>query len=139
MNVILQSNSVFMEVGELDTESGMISASRKIDPSMKTDGIYEIIDGDILAIYHENGKVYGKISNTTFEIGDEISATIAPDGSENILSIIRDESPFIEYRYTPKPADEGDPTPFVESEDVDFCVFFRNIINTPERRELFIS
>ena len=60
--------------------------------------------------------------------------------SENIynISIVKDDDLIFTLTYNRPRIDpplELDPTPFVEEEDFDFCLFLLNVLSDPGRKE----
>ncbi len=137
MKVILQSSTVFMEIGELDTLSGDFFVYKKECPSVETDGVYDFIDNDFAAIFFADGQVQVRLAEFSTAATERVSARVIRNHGVNELVISRDGEDVFSYRYTAPEWNSRDPTPFVDKEDEDFCLFISNIINSPERKALF--
>lgn len=137
MKVKLQSSEVFFEVGELDTSSGDFRVRKKETPSEATDGIYDFVGKDLLAIFFADNDVHVRIGDFSIAATENVSARIYLKKEVNNLVISNNGNVIFSYKYRPKAPDPLDPTPFVGKEDCDFCLFISNIINSPERKALF--
>lgn len=134
----MQSVDKFTEVGELDMKSGIFQALEKIEP-VKLQGTYSFVGEDLVALFCFNGRVFVKVGTEIVQITEDTSAVIEAAENENIFRILEGGSQVLAYTYIPQKGIDGDMTPFVDSEDDDFCLFVANIINSPARQGVLIE
>ena len=79
------------------------------------------------------------MDNKDFELTAQTHIKIVHlDDGANCIIVLRNGVSLFTWAYrrpTVDPPMEYDPTPFVEHEDFDFCLFVHNVANDPGRRE----
>lgn len=139
MKIRLQNQDKFLEFGELDTITGSFQTYTKDAPVFIKGGSFSYCEDDLLAIFVKNNRIIAKIGDKEIPIRNGISASLETFEKHNVLRVFDGKKEALSYKYIPEKGIPGDMTPFVDREDNDFLLFMANVINTPERQEVFIE
>jgi hypothetical protein len=141
--VLLQSMDKFDNLAELDTGTGQISYfSRRANPkaaSRPIRGAIAQLHGRTLCLYREAGALHFRVDNEDFELTEKTHVELVRTQDDvNRITVLRNGVPLFTWTYQRPaiyPPLELDPTPFIEEEDFDFCLFVHNVVNDPSRRK----
>jgi hypothetical protein len=140
--VLLQSQDVFDELAEVNTETWQVSfLSKRQDPSLArkpVSGRYSIVDGEMCALYRLDNKLCLRVGEQTFEITDAVEARLNRQPDIHIFQLLSNGNLLLEFTYSAPTLDvplTDDPTPFVEEEDFDFPLFVNNVLHDTGRRQ----
>jgi hypothetical protein len=141
--VLLQSMDVFDNLAELSTSTGQVSwLSKHAHPELTSHPVHGSIaqlHGRTLCLYRQEGVLHFRVDHEDFELTKETSIKLERVRDRvNSISVLRSGTPLFTWAYqrpTIDPPLELDPTPFVDEEDFDFCLFVHNVMNDPSRRE----
>lgn len=137
MKILLQNHMKFLEVGKLDTVSGSFQTFEKKGLAHVKSGSYSYYKNDLLVIYIIKDNLTTKIGAKEIPINANISAILEKFDTHNVMKIFDDGKEIFSYKYIPEKEVLDDMTPFIDEEDNDFLLFITNIINSPERQEVF--
>lgn len=138
--MILECNDDFDQLAELDPETASVQFwSRKQHPELTASvaGCFSKVNGTMVSLYRVNGLLYFRIGDQEFEITEDSSSTLVPDGKHRVFQLHQGENTLVNLRYlTPQPEIplSIDPTPFVEEEHFDFLLFMHNVLTVAGRR-----
>lgn len=146
--VLLQSNDRFDSLAELDTSTGQISwFSRSADPARASSPVHGHVgqmQGRILCLYRdEAGILHFRVDNVDLELTENTHVELERVRDDaNRITILRNGILLFAWTYQRpviEPSLEYDPTPFIEEEHFDFCLFVYNVANDPGRREIIYT
>lgn len=134
--VWLQSNEKFDDIAELDVESGEWKICRREENvHVQTDGFFSILSQVFCAIFRSGNQLHFRIGDKQFELTEGVEIAVNGALEKRFLSVRRRGSPEIEFEYSLSSfAIDGDITPFLEDEDLDFGLFLSNIATDPNRQ-----
>jgi hypothetical protein len=102
-------------------------------------GIFTEIKNKYLSLFREGNKLYFVIDSDIYLIDDTSSVDIKKiEKNKYQLSLFDDDNIVATYDYVKphiNPQLGLDPTPFIEEENFDFCLFIKNVVNDKDRRE----
>jgi hypothetical protein len=141
--ILMQSLDKFDDLADLDINTGYISwFSRRANPAVASRPIHGHIaqlHGRILCLYRRGGVLHFRVDGEDFELTKNTSVNLERVRHDTNRIIVTQEGTLLfSWTYQRRvvfPPLELDPTPFVEEEDFDFCLFVYNVANDPERRE----
>lgn len=134
-NQLLEVNDCFKIVRELNKAN----FSAKNAPS--TCGIYSVIDGELIAILASKGCLVFLHNNKPTFIKENTCAKIEFTGPKSRFSLKEGGKTIFFVEFNPivvKVIHEFDPTP-LEEEDFNIFLLSKNIINSRERRKVFLE
>jgi hypothetical protein len=140
--ILLQSQDKFNDLAQLDTATGQIFwLSRCTHPEAVAQAVcghIARIGEHILCLYRLGGVLHFRIDSADWELNEEIEISLQDiQEGKNRLTIARQGVPLVSLDYRRsviRPPLAVDPTPFVEEEDFDFCLFVCNVVNDPDRK-----
>jgi hypothetical protein len=141
--VFLQSMDKFDDLAELDINTGKISwFSRRADftaVSRPIQGHIAQLYGRTLCLYRQAGLLHFRVENQDFELTENTHIKLERLHNDvNCITVLRNGAVVFTWTYQRPalyPPIEIDPTPFIEGEHFDFCLFVYNVANDPDRRE----
>lgn len=142
MVIVLQCLERYDTLAVLDPEIGSISWSSRqgfvSECPASICGVASRLDGRILCFYRHGGALHFRSDDQDFELGHTDSTQYqAIERGLAEFSILREGQPLYSWAYRRPVIDpplELDPTPFVEEEQFDVCLFVHNVLSSPERR-----
>jgi hypothetical protein len=143
MTILLQSSDNYNDLARYNPETGeIVNLSRLSAPStnlVPIVGPFSIVQGSLLMLYRHLGELHLRIDDDDFEIRDE-NQTVLTNIQDNVYEfvLLKDDTELYKWRYVLPAIDPPlslDPTPFVEEEHFNFCLFVHNILTDPERRK----
>lgn len=141
--ILLESNDRFDDLAELNTSTGQVSwFSRRANltaASRPVRGHIAKLHGRTLCLYREAGVLHFRVNNEDFELTEKTYVKLERiEDNVNRITVLRDGDEMFTWTYRRpviEPPLEIDPTPFVEEEHFDFCLFVYNVAGDPSRRE----
>ena len=141
--IYLQSVDYFDQLAELDTNTGQISLflrhERPAALSQQIRGAFAQLQGRILCLYRQAGLLHFRVDNEDFELTENTEVKLEHvEDDFNRITVLRDGVSLFTWTYQSPivyPSLEIDPTPFVEEEDFDFCLFVYKVAKDPARKE----
>ena len=138
--LILQSRDVFERLASLQPESNQVTwFARQPGMHYSIQGTIAEVGDYLCFLYRQDGVLHFRANDEDFILDEGVSVQLRDMIKDHKqLSIHRDDSQLfaLEYRVPePIPPLDQDPTPFVEEEDYDFCLFVYNVANSKNRRE----
>jgi hypothetical protein len=142
--MLLQSFDNFSQVAFFDPHSGVLT-NRDVAESLeefKPCGHYTTIEGKAMALYVSEGLLHLYINGAVFALTEDVKAELVRSAGQSMFLLMCELEPVMRILYQPEIIDPPlvyDPTPFAEEEDHDFLLFVHNVINVPERRQLYLE
>ncbi len=140
--VLLQSMDNFDKFAELDTNAAQISYfSRHEKPaaSHQIRGTFAQLHGRTLFLYRVAGLLHFRVDNDDFGLTENTEVRLERLHDDlNRVSVLRDGISLFTWIYRRPmiyPPLEIDPTPCIEEEHFDFCLFVYNVVNDAVRKE----
>jgi len=141
--VLMQSLDTFDDLAELDINTGRIRwFSRRANSAAVSRPIHGHIaqlHGRTLCFYRRGGVLHFRVDNKDFELTENTLVNLVRvDHDTNCIKVTREGTSLFSWTYRRPlvfPPLGLDPTPFIEEEDHDFCLFVYNVANDPGRRE----
>lgn len=97
------------------------------------------LDGRIVCLYREAGQLHFRVNDIDCELTENTKVSLVRIREDaNRFTVLRDGITLFTWTYQRpviEPPLELDPTPFVEEEHFDFCLFVYNVVNDLGRRE----
>lgn len=139
MNKYLQSADRFKEVARLENGKLHFLLKESVNDfeARSICGRYSIVDGCALMLYRNDSSIIVGAGNQSVVLNDGVSARLKKGLLSNRLVLLKGGEELLSLKYKPKvktPAERVDPTPFVEEEDRDFCLFVCNVVNDHARQ-----
>ena len=140
--IVLQSMDRFDSMAVLDSDTGQISWFSRSKPSTLPSGsvrggIVEL-QQRTLCLYRREGALHFRVDDEDFALTEETSVSLVHvNETTNTIMLFRGEDLLFAWTYQRPVIDPPlryDPTPFVEEEDFDFCLFVYNVANDPGRK-----
>ncbi|MCD4738513.1 MAG: hypothetical protein K8R89_04565 [Anaerolineae bacterium] len=141
--ILLQSNDRFADLAKLDTSTGRVSwFSRQVDSTIASRpirGHIAQLGGHTLCFYRKEKVLHFRVDDEDLELTEETQVELVHvRDAVNCITVLRHEVPLFAWTYQRPVIDpllEYDPTPFIDEEQFDFCLFVYNVANDPDRRE----
>lgn len=136
----VESHDRYDDVAEFDPATGRLeesgrassSAAGPIDPQ----GHYSWLSGTLAVIYRLGGSLWIRIGDESRNLDDAgIEVRWEHSCGRSTLDLIDNGTLVAEVRYQPvSGVGPADPTPFAESEDWDFGLYVKTVLDNDERR-----
>jgi len=142
--ILLQSNDRFDDLAKLDTSTGRVSwfSRQVVDLTIASSPIRGHIAqlcGHTLCFYRKAKVLHFRVDDEDLELTEETQVELVRvRDAVNCITVLRNGVPLFTWTYHRPVIDpllEYDPTPFIEEEQFDFCLFVYNVMNDPDRRE----
>lgn len=140
--VLLESFDRFDDLIEFEPTTGqMVWLSKHESPTVAVrpiQGIVSRLDDHLVILFRENNVLYLWVDDLRVELTNATHVELEV-GSNNVLTIERNEMPIVRLEYEAYVADETDQwrmylDPFVQEDHLDFGLFLFNALNDPEKR-----
>ena len=145
--LLLQSNDLYTEMAWLDTPAGeLVKFSKEGKPDAEVgriNGHYSYIEGRLLALFcGEKGDVYVRIDSDIHKVEPTTSVKLEHEGKLRHLTVEAEGDSentlhFTYHQITIPLYGKLDFFTQMELEDFDFGLFIHDVLNDPERRELY--
>jgi hypothetical protein len=144
--LILQSKSEYSKLLELNSADGTYRETQKnaVDgtfPKIKINGVFDFLNGALVALYACSGHIILRIGNTVIRLDKGVEVVVSGEKSNRFLRLNQNgiEVACLRYSIADAPIFVDDPTPFVANEDSDFGLFVANIASSADRRSVALE
>lgn len=140
--LLLQSKDIYEDVIEFNPESRDVNFKKRSESAGLEEafinGTFAYVGEKLLMLYREGGTLRFCVDGAEVVLDEGVVSELEVEGERGVFVINRGGDELLKFEYRLTELEEsipGDMTPFVDSEDFDFCLFVHKVLGNDERRD----